>query len=212
MSYQFTQLALDTFHRANENPLSDGGNWTAIVGDAPAKVLSDACALTVTADVTFCGAMFTGLTWPLNQWASVQLGTLNLTDSGTMAEIFLRDQVSLGTGYTGYFSLGGVNGTFAYLYSNVTSQVLYQAADTFASGDTLTFGVIGNVWVYYHNGALIATGTDTGAPPPSVPGVAGFDFAATDSLSNLTIAKFAGGSMSAATVSQGSLELLGVGF
>ena len=39
----FTQLAANNFQRPNENPLSQGGNWTTVSPDNPLQVLNNQC-------------------------------------------------------------------------------------------------------------------------------------------------------------------------
>lgn len=84
---------LDDFNRADENPLSDGGNWAAVTGISQCKVLSSAAA---------------GTTW---QSSDSQWSLLTLSDAeaiatvavlpGEIADDFNRVQNPIGSGWTG---------------------------------------------------------------------------------------------------------------
>lgn len=68
------QLASDNFTRANENPLSDGGNWSAVTGLDALEVASDLCEV-ATASNNACGMAYTGVSCGNNQYAEVTVNS-----------------------------------------------------------------------------------------------------------------------------------------
>lgn len=66
------QLAIDTFQRGNENPLSNGGKWS-VLGNA-VQLLSNQAISSATG--VFCDAGYTGISWPNDQYNEAVLTTL----------------------------------------------------------------------------------------------------------------------------------------
>ena len=187
MAYIFTTQAQDTFQRANENPLSDGGKWTQIVGDDPAKIVSNACEPTDTTN--YCGAVYTGIVWPANSWVSVKVASVNLSDSETVISLYLRF-VNDGNNTIGYLlQVDAFDGTFT-IDSFVTASTLTSGSVTVANGDTFLFGFYNSTWLFYKNGILLSTGTDTDSANA---GVAGFDLFASVAVANVQLSNFSGG-------------------
>lgn len=187
MGYVFTQQAVDTFQRANENPLSDGGKWTQIVGDDPAQIVSDVCEGTDTTN--FCGAVYTGTVWPANVWVSVKVSSVNLFDDKTAISVYLR-YVNDGNFSVGYLlTLAAGVGNFS-VDSLATASVIASGPLTVANGDTFLFGFYNNTWLFYQNGVLLSTGTNTDSPDA---GTSGFDLLVSASVSNLSLSNFSGG-------------------
>jgi hypothetical protein len=72
MAFSFTQLASDNFQRADENPLSQGGNWSASSFTSffvPSQVLSNLAASTSNAHPS-C-SLYTGVVFPNDQYAEI---------------------------------------------------------------------------------------------------------------------------------------------
>lgn len=70
------QLVSDSFKRANENPLSDGGNWDVVHGGvsyASHRLLNNACIPTGAVNNA---NFFSGISWPSDQYAEVTLGSV----------------------------------------------------------------------------------------------------------------------------------------
>ena len=64
-----SQVATDNFNRANEAPLSDGGNWSAgyLGGGTGLAVVSDACEQGATTAIN--SAIWTGYAWPSDHYS-----------------------------------------------------------------------------------------------------------------------------------------------
>src|ERR1044071_4004966 len=68
-------LATDNFNRADEAPLSGGGVWSAPFGTPDAmKIVTNAVQMTTPADDG--GSIYTGVTWPNDQYGQVVLTDL----------------------------------------------------------------------------------------------------------------------------------------
>jgi hypothetical protein len=152
-SLRFTTLASDTFVRANENPLNPS-NWTVDGSpippyDPPLQVLNDKCVMSdATIIANFAGPYaadgidtFTGISWPNNQWAEVQLDALGFgsQDQSLMAIIF-RSDVPVDHGYllrVGSNGDGTANLVLSYFSSGgLSNAILVQLpAVPFSAGD-----------------------------------------------------------------------------
>lgn len=157
----FTQLAADSFHRADENPL-DPAKWSLdTAGNSPLQVVSDKC---IASAVTGCDDFYTDADWPGNQWAEVELTDLA---PDTTAVLLLRSAPDF-SWYNNLFIVGGAAGfgndcLVGYLAStNSGDTILYQNnAGKVSAGDVFRVAVIENRWWLFQNGKLLATGFDT---------------------------------------------------
>jgi hypothetical protein len=80
-------LATDNFTRADENPLSQGGNWTNPASDRFQIVSTVACA---TAPINDCYSTYTGVSFPNDQYAAVRIGSPGLFVSEAGYGVVLR--------------------------------------------------------------------------------------------------------------------------
>jgi hypothetical protein len=71
----YITLASDTFDRANENPVSGNGKWSVDTLHSIAANEIVGNELEPSAAEGWCG--YTGIVWPTNQWAQVQIDALN---------------------------------------------------------------------------------------------------------------------------------------
>ncbi len=64
-------LAIDSFQRANENPLSNGGNWTTVTSENANQIVSDVCEGSTASARN--SSFFSGIAWPNDQYAEITL-------------------------------------------------------------------------------------------------------------------------------------------
>lgn len=162
------QLASDNFTRANENPLSDGGNWSTVTGSTALQIVSNLCESTSTP--SFGATMYwNGVTWAPTQYAQVTSATLvNANSSGD-------DQGAIVRANGNSFYVGGVanqssgttglgNPCYAFIgYFNgntVTETELSQVVVTANVGDIWKFVVHDTTFLLYQNGTLLIIGAD----------------------------------------------------
>jgi hypothetical protein len=153
-----SQLASDNFQRANEKPLSDGGNWTtpAWEFDNDIQVVSDRA--TYSNPPGFSDALWTGASpssWPNDQYAEVTFGEAN--DSDTTSGPIVR--------------LSSVNAYFAVVASpsiiiNKGGTVdgytaLGSVAASVAQGDVLKLVASGTTIKAYKNATEVVSVTDS---------------------------------------------------
>ena len=86
MGLIYTQLAADNFQRANENPLAPS-RWTAPSDIPPLQIVNDECVCT---DLTESNCIYTGITWPDNQWAQVQIDQVLAGDNAAALLVMRR--------------------------------------------------------------------------------------------------------------------------
>lgn len=183
-SSPFITLASDNFNRANENPLGNGV-WTT-VGGTPLQIVSNVAE---SSSNIIGSSAYTGISWPNNQWASINVVTLNANGdmsinlrSNLAFTTFLQADI-LGSGIGNdiriTLSLAGVPTTLATVPGPINVGTVYQ------------FGVSGTTWYLYNNGVQIGTGTNASIPASGI--VIITDTPGTVS-SDTTFSNFAGGS------------------
>lgn len=201
------QIVSDNFTRANENPLSDGGNWTipAHGGGGGLKIVSDLCEPTANATSGFeywsAAISAPSGTFPNDQYAEATVTTL--TTPGTN-DSYIGPMVRMssgGTGVNGYiFYAARESGTFKYYIL----KELNGAATTLAGptnhaisvGDVFRISVVGSTITGYINGSQIVQVTDT-AIASGQPGLT--LFTDTTILSNAQTSLWAAGANQCAT-------------
>lgn len=151
---------LDNFNRANENPLTGGGNWSSLSGGG-AQLLNNAVASSGTGTST--SGWKTSYTGDVEARASVLISTNN---AGVMTDASLNGAGQL-SGYLWQWQGGDSPATFA-LYredANVFTTLATFNGFLLDPGDQLALQVIGSSvqgWVY-HLGSWqqVASATDT---------------------------------------------------
>lgn len=192
------QLASDTFHRADANPIS--GNWIAIGSYAEPQIASFLAESSIVTGNRAIAAYSDGvIVWPNDQYSEVTLATLS--NDGYMGPsvrclidgygIFL--QGPLGAANSCYLQDLGGGTTFAIF--TLTPQL----------GDVIRLGVVGNVLTLSQNGTSIGTYTDTSNTFTS--GAAGIGFLAQVDVTHQQISAWTGGNF--LTPTSGSNDFLG---
>jgi hypothetical protein len=215
-----TQLALDTFNRANENPL-DSTRWSPLApsGSFPnLQIVSDTCEPTVLLAGEPQGAEnYTGITWPNDQYAEVTVltKTTNISNSGEF-DLILRSDSTQDNCYDFAF-IDRANGTADVLILVIVggnSTALFEnSALPFSIGDVFRAEALGSKLSFYQNGVLIGSVTDT----TFASGIAGLYLAGTTLNSDIRVSNFSGGLVSAAANaifplgnSNGNLIVIGI--
>jgi len=194
-----TPVASDNFTRADENPLSDGGNWlTPPYAAGPLQVLGNLAQATA-ALAPGSSTQDINLWSPNNsfnnaQYSSVTIPTLGCTSCGVVA--IVRANTSVLTYYYAQFvgPLSGNPNTAVYLGKNVagvgTSFLSNRNIGNEAPGTVFTLGVEGSTLFVYAGGVLKYTYTDPQASITS--GRPGIDIY-TSSIPDAQISNWEGG-------------------
>lgn len=208
MSFILSEIARDTFHHADQNPI-DPTHWTTLIGFANLQIASNLC---ISADLNNdAAAAYTGASFPDDQYAAI---TLDQLANGILYAI-CRTNADNTTGYVvsaiGPFGLTTDN---LVLFDEADSEnVIGTATVTLAPSDIVVCGAIGSTIFVMHNGVVVIqvtnTSTLTGGRPAT--NVSPFSDVLVDaSLSLFTAGSVSqsGGSSSAAPwfVSQSSLD------
>lgn len=194
-------LASDNFQRANENPLSDGGNWAVYtpLTNNSLQLVSDSAQPTVLSGDN-C-SYWSGTTFPDDQWAQMTVGSY--VNSGTITiDLFLRASLDTESFYlvqlgNGEYNVGyWLNGSETLLEANIASV---------AEGDIVLFSVQGTTLTLNINGTDVYTTTDSTLSSGTV---AVYMYNSED-LSNVSITNFQAGDFSSggATTSWLSINL-----
>ena len=177
MSYIFTALAVDTFNRANENPLNPT-NWTIPAGNTIAhaiEIVSDE-AIPATTSGGWEGWIGSD-TWSPNQYASVQIDTL-ATDNQSTVSLLLRTTagasgIANGTQYT--FNAFGVTSPSSGIVFTVTltppGVIAIGALNLGTSGVVslvpgakMVAGISGNYYFLMYNNVILISGINNTIP------------------------------------------------
>lgn len=191
----------DNFTRANENPLSDGGQWTKATGPASnALQISANTCKNVTSTGT--GAAFVSGTSFVNDqfaqatgkaWSAASSGVLFLgvrtTNPGTIKQL---------NGYVGFVTgkSGAAATALAIARDDAGGQTILNSLSsgfpTIAATDVWALAVVGSTLYFMQNGSVLITATDSvftsGSPAVLILTAA--------STANLTLGDFQAGSAS----------------
>lgn len=157
-----TTPILDAFNRANENPLSGGGNWAARsleTGSAP-QLLNN--AVTGTSTAALSGADWVaGLIGPD---CEVYYTLTTIPAAGNYVRLYLRvtnRNVGAETGYMMQWvnSAAGVN-IYKETANGAYTSLAANAAATYTNGDQICFQAVGNTLTVYKNSVSTLTVTD----------------------------------------------------
>jgi peptidoglycan/xylan/chitin deacetylase (PgdA/CDA1 family) len=151
---------LDNFNRANENPLSGGGNWAAISSLGGAQLVSNAVASP--SSTTAASLWHTSFAGDVETYATILVSTNN---AGLYAETTLSSGNA--NGYLWQWQGSDVSPAF-HLYradNNVPTTLGTFSGFALTAGDKLALRVIGDSvqgWVYHLGGwQQVASATDT---------------------------------------------------
>lgn len=151
-----TPLASDNFQRANENPLSQGGNWSVDShNDAPLQIVSEVCEST--ASFVEGAELYTGgISIPNDQYASVTVGTFANNGPGLVVGVRITDNGS------NYISLPGYEFFFEATVQNWSVRyednvILSGSGFTASPGDVFTIAVVGTTIYVFHNSTQLGS-------------------------------------------------------
>ncbi len=184
-------LASDNFNRANGGL---GANYTIVPGKAALTIVSNAVELTSTA--ADGGDIYTGISWPNDQWSQVTLNVMNYADNAI--DVVVRCSNSVATWYVAY--IGGPFGSSAtYAIARVVTgtRTFIQTitTHTFSANDVIRLAVQSTTLTLYQNGAQIWTGTDANISS----GYPGFILGSNaETVSDTIMGPWAGGNFAAA--------------
>ena len=148
--------ASDNFNRANG---SLGSSWSTLTSKNAPAIVSNAVELS--SEANDCGAVYTAVAWPNDQWVSWQVNVLNYADSEING--LLRCSTSAFTCYLAdIFGPFGSSAAFSVSRRAAGASTAIQAKTTItvSASDVFVFGVQGSTLTLWQNGSLIWTGSD----------------------------------------------------
>jgi hypothetical protein len=152
-----TPIGSDNFTRANENPLSQGGNWTDVpAGNASLQIVGDLCEGTST--TLNNGELYSGVSLPNNQYASVTYAASPASGAYLTQFIRLTDNGSF-LGSEPAYNLYVYEGTW-YVYIKNTTLIMDGGPITISAGDVFTLAAIGTTLYAYQNSTLLGSATN----------------------------------------------------
>lgn len=202
MSIYLTQLATDSFNRANVNPLTSP--WTIDeYGDPGMQIVSDACEPPNTFYEGFQSYAYANM--PSNQYVSVTLGTLAAGGSDVYMAARYNDN---GDSFNAnpatpcyVLELSAYGGGAWYLFEWASQNLLaYGLPYLPEAGDVWTLAVIGTTLYVIQNGSQLASVSDS-THASGLTGLGGF----TATAGNVVVSNFSMGSASNTAPSSGSV-------
>jgi hypothetical protein len=148
-------LAIDSFQRANENPLSNGGNWTTVTSENANQIVSDVCEGSTASARN--GSYFSGIAWPNDQYAEITLaGALG---SGAAVGVIARCAAAA---ETYFYALIANGGTLTLNHMLAGSSHATGTVNGFSpvAGDILRIQAIGTTISAWYNGVQQISVTD----------------------------------------------------
>lgn len=191
MPNTYTQLAADDFQRADENPLSDGGNWSAQSG-FPCQVASNVAEpVNSTGSTPYGTAIYTGIDWPTGQYTKVTIGSLAITGIVILRVLTNSD---FSQSYQANVSNGSTTIPVYRMLAGPTQIGTLTAPDMPAPGDIWLMERLPNGNINVYQNGVACTGTQVNDNDLTV-GSPGFDLdcGALGALSATTCSAWSGG-------------------
>lgn len=155
-------IASDNFNRANEDPLSDGGNWSALGDSAACRIVSNQA----TGPVLSQGfSLRSGQTFKSDQWSEITIGTTLSTNTIGPG---LRMSSTNATLY--YYDVFNVGSSMRKIVSGVVTTI-GTTNNSYASGDVIRIEIIGNNLEAFKNNVSELSVTDSAINTSNPPGV-----------------------------------------
>ena len=189
MPNSYTQLAADNFTRANENPLSGGGKWSAITitGFGAVQLLSNQVVPTVVNLQD--NSAYTGIAWPNDQYAEIVVAA-----DATGCTIGACCRMSTGNMYytqvVGPLGVGTATQYISKYVANAGTNIV-NIPVTLAVGSVVRLEVQGTTLTAKINGVTMLTTTDASLAS----GSAGLFAYGTPGVANAAIAYWDAGSI-----------------
>jgi hypothetical protein len=152
-----TQLANDTFHRADLNPLGGSGDGQTIWVSASVRIVSNAVQ-TISIQGPIQGAFATaGAVWPNDQYSEIT------ASSFTSASNYIGPAVRMAGGINCYGVLyaSGSGTAFLQRFTGGAGTTLASGTFTILATDVIRLTVIGTTLTVARNGVTILTATDS---------------------------------------------------
>jgi hypothetical protein len=154
-------LASDNFNRANANPI--GAPWTTASGVSAMQIVSNAAtASSLAAD---CGADYTGITWPADQYSKAKLSVTGTGGAGQGACLSVRSASGARTLYRLEVDHAAtLNVAVEKFVAGTPSALIGPLTQAWTDGDTWEIRAQGPTISVYRNGALVGAATDISSP------------------------------------------------
>ncbi len=195
MSLTYTPVVIDTFQRADENPLNPM-NWHVPSGAFACQIVSDFCEGTVPGGDSI--SMWTGLgTWTKGaQYEKIKIHSMA---EGSTFDLFILSDAELSVvTLDSYFTYSA--GILTLTIYDIKGNPLASSVTTpfVADAEAISQYFQGTLNVYY-NGALIQTVSGLGALFDNVQGLPGFDLGTNGAITDVEINYFEAGNISDAS-------------
>ena len=176
-----------------ENPLSLNGNFTT--SDSTGTVQVTAPGVAEPSSTGNGYGIYTGLTWPTNQYSSVKVLTLS---SGSDYLVLYTNVTSLATENAYQMNITGGYASLNAVVAGTTHTIVASTAITVNSGDVLLLkrtGISPAVLTLTRNGTQVFTYTDSTYGSSITAGSPGFNLYAPTTITTIQISSWTGGTV-----------------
>jgi len=190
----------DNFNRADENPLSGGGNWTAQGAGRDHQIVSNAVEATaIGSGKESC--VTTGITGTSKNFAWCRVGTLTGNVSGNNVGVYLR---AADPGTRSFYRFSADNPTTKGSFITIAAagsdtDLATETSTSWASGDIVEARALDTNLELWRNGTKLLSTTDATYSS----GRQGIKVFASTDLSEAVLDDFYGGDMPAFTIGSG---------
>ena len=151
-----------------ENPLNNGGNWTAPTGLSQGlQIVSELCQSAAALSTEYAGQYFNGAPLPEDQYASLTLATFENGSDASVAMYVRAAGSNQGQPISGYSLVlaisaqdSGVGANFSVSGGGIPFN---STLVTFSEGDVWTLAAVGNTLYVIRNGTVVAYEVDSEA-------------------------------------------------
>lgn len=155
---------LDDFNRANENPLSGGGNWGSKIptGDSGGLQLTSNVVAKTGSGSTWSESYWSAATFGPDVEVTAKIGSCSAADSFSLFLRITNPNTGTVTAYEVDVSFQFNVAAFYKWINNVPTQVGTSVViGTYLAGDILGFSAIGTTLTFTRNGSTVLTRTDS---------------------------------------------------
>jgi hypothetical protein len=195
MSLILTQTAFDNFTRANENPLSQGGNWISdLYGDSPLQIVTDLCE---GSELSGSASLYS-VSLPNNQYAQVTIAAVVAGGDAISPGIRITDNGAEYYSLTGYVLDTTTYSNDYFLHAG--GSIIASGSISLAVSDTLAVAAVGSTIYALHNGTQLVAVTNTNYAS----GIAALGLSPESSISDTRASLFSVGSASIGSTISGN--------
>jgi hypothetical protein len=178
---------IDFTGQANQNPLSDGGNWTVLTGAATLQILSGEATLTPSNSSPY-GNVLSGPTLDADQYFDITIGNIAASASARVLGRLRGAAGGQGNSLT-------VEGNGAWNLRGIGNNIILSGTATVAAGDVWRLTAVGSTFEVFQNGVSQGSVSESQTISSTNQVLEIVDTSGTPSTSDAGVAKYVAGNV-----------------